>query len=129
MRDNYLEEEFMSDEEVEELLDAFIDSIVEQATEGTTMSVINPMKTKMVESAYKVLKYATKGTKAKVTYELHKPYCSMGSVSIEGKNLTFDKPEWITAVAKIASNIDIYPKTNGCVRINFTFHGLTTAVK
>lgn len=129
MRDNYLDEEFMSDEEIEEALDAFVDAIAEQTQDGCTVSAVNPIKRKMVMAAYKVLKYATKGSSAKVTYELHKPYVSMGSVTVEGKELKFDKPEWITAVAKIASNVDIYPTASGKIRLEFTFHGLTTSVK
>lgn len=128
MRDDYLEE-FMSDEEAEENFDALIDMIVEQTQDGYTVSVINPTKTKMVLSAYKILKYATKGSKAKVTYELYKPYNNMGSITVESDGLIFNKPEWITAIAKLASNVNIYPTVDGKIRIDFTFYGLTTNIK
>ena len=82
------EKEFMSDAEVEEMLESLTDLIGEQAeNEDNRTSIINPRKVQAVLYTYKVLKYLTKGTNAKVTYALNEPYKSMGSVSIVGKEL------------------------------------------
>lgn len=123
-------EAFGVDGEMEEMQESLINLIGEQvAMEEFKTALINPMKVKAVLCTYKLLKYITKGSKAKVTYELNKPYKSMGSVTVIGKELSFNKPEWFVAVAKLASNVNVYPKTNGTVQMDFTFHGLTTTIE
>lgn len=123
------EKEFMSDSEVEEMLESLTDLIGEQAeNEDNRTSIINPKKVQAVLYTYKVLKYLTKGTNAKVTYALNEPYKSMGSVSIVGKELTFSNPKWFMVAVKLASNFNVYPKTNGTVQMDFTFHGLTISL-
>ena len=122
--------EFTSPEEVEEMLNSLTELIGEQAeNENNRTAIINPDKIKGVLYTYKVLKYLTKGTEAKVTYKLNEPYRSMGSVNVVGKNLTFSKPEWFMVAVKLASNFNVYPKTDGTVRMDFTFHGLTTTLE
>ena len=120
------EKEFMSDAEVEEMLESLTNLIGEQdENEDNRTSIINPRKLQAVLYTYKVLKYLTKGTNAKVTYALNEPYKSMGSVSIVGKELTFSNPKWFMIAVKLAANFNVYPKTNGTVQMDFTFHGLT----
>lgn len=122
--------EFTSPEEVEEMLNSLTELIGEQAeNENNRTAIINPDKIKGVLYTYKVLKYLTKGTEAKVTYKLNEPYRSMGSVNVVGKNLTFSNPEWFMVAVKLASNFNVYPKTDGTVRMDFTFHGLTTTLE
>ena len=124
------ENEFMSDEEVEEMLENLLTAVGEQAEyDDTRTAIINPLKMKAVLYTYKVLCYLTKGTSAKVTYELNKPYKSMGSVSVIGKDITFTNPDWFMAAVKLASNFNVYPKLNGNVQMDFTFHGLTTPLQ
>lgn len=122
--------EFTSPEEVEEMLNSLTDLIGEQAeNEDNRTALVNPSKIKGVLYTYKVLKYLTKGTNAKVTYKLNEPYKSMGSVSVVGKDLTFSKPEWFMVAVKLSSNFNVYPKTDGTVQMTFTFHGLTTVLE
>lgn len=123
------EEEFMSDEEVDEMLESLTDLIDEQAeNEGSRTSITDPKKAQVVLYTYKVLKYLTKGTKAKVTYALNEPYKSMGSVSVAGKELTFSDSKLFMVAVKLADNFNVYPKTNGTVQMDFTFHGLTISL-
>lgn len=123
------EKEFMSDSEVEEMLESLTDLIGEQAeNEDNKTSILNPKKVQAVLYTYRVLKYLTKGTNAKVTYALNEPYKSMGSVSIVGKELTFSNSKWFMIAVKLASNFNVYPKTNGTVQMDFTFHGLTISL-
>ena len=118
--------EFTSPEEVEAMLNSLTDLIGEQIEkEDGRTALVNPNKIKWVLYTYKVLKYLTKDTGAKVTYKLNEPYKSMGSVNIVGKELTFSKPEWFMIAVKLASNFNVYPKTDGTVQMDFTFHGLT----
>lgn len=122
--------EFENDAEVEEMLDDIINAIGEEAKiEDMETQMVNPYKLKSVLYTFKLLKYLTKGKKAKITYELHKPYKSMGYVSITGLDLSFDKMEWFLKAVELASNFEVYPKTDGTVQMNFTFHGLTKIIK
>lgn len=121
--------EFMSDAEVEEMLDNLVTTIGDEAAaDDSQTAIINPYRIQQVLYTYKVLKYLTKGTKAKVFYELHAPYKSMGSVSIVGSDLLFRNTEWFMKAVELASNFEVYPKTDGTVQMDFTFHGLTRAI-
>ena len=121
--------DFMSDTEVEEMLDAIVNTVGSvAASDDSRTAIVNPYRIKQVLYTYKVLKYLTRGTKAKVSYELHAPYKSMGSVSVVGADLSFRNAEWITKAVELASNFEVYPKTDGTVQMNFTFHGLTKAI-
>lgn len=122
--------EFTSDEEVEEMLESLTTMVGEQAeNDDNRTAIVNPLKIKVVLYTYKVMCYLTTGMSAKVSYELNKPYKSMGSVSVVGKDLVFDKTEWFVAAIKLASNFNVYPKANGTIQMDFTFHGLTTPLQ
>lgn len=124
------ENEFSSDSEVEEMLESLTLLIAEQAdTDDNRTSVVNINRIKSVLYTYKVMSYLTKGISAKVTYKLNEPYKSMGSVSVVGKNLMFENPKWFMAAVKLASNFNVYPKSNGTVQMDFTFHGLTCPIQ
>lgn len=119
--------EFMTEEEVEEAIDAIVHAVGEQIEqEERKTAIINPTKLKQIAFTYKALRYMTK---AKVTYKLHEPYRSMGSVSVVGKNISFSHPEWFRGIAEMASNVEIYPKTDGTVQMTFTFHGLVNTIE
>lgn len=119
--------EFMTDEEVEQMLDSLVTTVAEEVTfDDSKTSIINPYKIQQVLYTYKVLKYLVKGIKgANVSYELHEPYRSMGSVSVVGKDLVFRQPEWFMKAVELSNNFEAYPKTDGSVQMDFTFHGLT----
>lgn len=123
--------EFLTDDEVEQMLDSIVISAGEIAEfEDSQTSMINLYKLQQVLYTYKVLKYLTKGmTNIRVTYELHKPYKSMGSVSVIGSCISFRKPEWFMKAVELSNNFEVYPKTDGMVQMNFTFHGLTIPIE
>lgn len=91
-------------------------------------SVIIPERAKQIETAYKSLLLIAKGKNVDVTYEMNTPYTSMGSVSITGREIIITNPVLFAKVAEMASNFEIYPKTNGTVQMNFTFHNITRKV-
>ena len=129
------DKEFMTDEEIEEqmneMLDAFVDAVggEEILEEDNKAAIINPFRLEQLKFAYMVLRYITKGQNVTVSYKLHEPFKSMGSVSVEGRQLIFDKPEWFARVAEFASNTEIYPLAKQAVRMTFTFHGLTKPIE
>ncbi len=130
MDTNEFEIEFHSDEEVWEMLDSVVVTIGEAiAVDEEKPAVLNPVKIQQMQFAYGVIKYLAKNTDARVTYALNEPFKSMGSISVEGVNLTFTNSEWFARVAEFASNTEIYPLTNGKVRMTLTFHGLVRPIE
>lgn len=122
--------EFTSDAEVEEMLDNLVITVGDEAAaDDSQTAIINPYRIQQVLYTYKVIKYLTKGTKARVTYTLHEPYKSMGVVSVVGSDLLFRNTEWFMKAVELASNFEVYPKTDGTVQMDFTFHGLTRAIE
>ena len=124
------ESEYASDSEIEEAMDSLVISVANDiAQDESRTSIINPYRMQQLLYTYKVTKYLMKGTSAKVTYKLHEPYQSMGSVSVTGKDIEFKKVSWFLRAAELASNYEVYPKTDGTVCMTFTFHGITTPIE
>ena len=124
------ESEYASDSEIEEAMDSLVISVANDiAQDESRTSIINPYRMQQLLYTYKVMKYLMKGTSAKVTYKLHEPYRSMGSVSVTGKDIEFKKVSWFLRAAELASNYEVYPKADGTVCMTFTFHGITTPIE
>ena len=122
--------DFASEEEMNDELDAILLALGEQieADESRT-SVLNPVRMRELLYTYKAVKLLVRGSSAKVTYKLHQPFQSMGSVSITGKDILMRNPVNFIRAAKFASNVEAYPKTDGTVCMTFTFHGLTVPIE
>lgn len=124
------ESEYSSDEEIEEAIDSLVISVANDiAQDESRASIINPYRMQQFLYTYKAMKYLMKGSSAKVIYKLHEPYQSMGSVSVTGKDIEFRKMSWFVRAAELASNYEVYPRTDGTVCMTFTFHGLTTPIE
>ena len=124
------ESEYASDSEIEEAMDSLVISVANDiAHDESRTSIINPYRMQQLLYTYKVMKYLMKGTSAKVTYKLHEPYQSMGSVSVTGKDIEFKKVSWFLRAVELASNYEVYPKADGTVCMTFTFHGITTPIE
>lgn len=130
MDKNEFEIEFHSDEEVWEMLDNVVVTVGEAiAVDESKPAVLNPIKIQQMQFSYGVIKYLTQNTDAKMSYALNEPFKSMGSISVEGKNLAFTNSEWFARACEFASNTEVYPLTNGKVRLTLTFHGLVRPVE
>ena len=130
MDKNEFEIEFHSDEEVWAMLDNVVVAVGEAILEEESKpAILNPIKIQQMQFAYGVLKYLTKNTGAKLTYALNEPFKSMGSISVEGKNLSFTNSEWFARAAEFASNTEVYPLTSGKVMMTLTFHGLVKPIE
>lgn len=129
MDKNEFEIEFNSDEEVWAMLDSVIVTVGGAILEDESRpAIVNPIKIQQMQFAYGVIKYLTKNSDVKLTYALHEPFKSMGSISVEGNNLVFTNSEWFSRAAEFASNLEVYPLANGKVRLTLTFHGLVKPV-
>ncbi len=121
--------EFTSDAEVEAALGEITNLIEKRlAANEEKFEFVDSEVQRQHQFAYDVLRYLTKGTDVIVSYKLHEPFQSMGSVSIEGESLVFREPRWIARIAEFASNMEVYPLADNRVRLTFTFHGLTKAI-
>lgn len=87
-------------------------------------AVINIENVKNIVKAYDIVKQLTKGTNVKVEYHINEPARSMGYVSIISKNIPINNVDLFMQVTKLASNFNVYVKTNGTIEMDFTFHGL-----
>jgi hypothetical protein len=66
---------------------------------------------------------------AKIVLHLHEPFKSMGYISIDGKNYSINNPALFATICKSASNIEVYPRTDGKVTINITFHKISEVIR
>lgn len=74
--------------------------------------------------SYLALRHITKGRNVKVKYELFEPSKNMGYISVTGRKIDYQNSKVFKTVTALATNFEAYPKTNGTVQINFTFHKL-----
>lgn len=93
--------------------------------EDSETQIMNLPRMKQLEFVYEALKILLQDQDVDITYKLNEPFKSMGSVSAEGRCLAFRYPMWFNRAAAMASNLEVYPLTNGKLRMTFTFHGLT----
>ena len=122
--------EYANEEEMNAELDAIVLALGEQVEEDESRtSVLNPIRMREILHTYKAMKYIARGSSAKVTYKLHQPYQSMGSVSVTGKDIRLRDPENFIRASRFASNVEVYPKTDGTVCLTLTFHGLTVPIE
>lgn len=131
MSDNQgFDNEFLNDEDVEEMMNNIISTVGESiVNDERRTSIINPIKLQQIRFAYKTLQYMMKGSEVKVSYKLHEPFNSVGYVSLVGRMINIKRPEWFIKVAEYASNFEVYPKTDGTIQANFTFLGLTKPIE
>lgn len=62
------------------------------------------------------------------TVKKNKPVKGAGVISVNGREITFTKPEYFVAVCKAASNVEFYSKTNGTTQISFMFYGISRKI-
>lgn len=74
--------------------------------------------------SYLALRHITKGRNVKVKYELFEPSKNMGYISVTGRKIDYQNSKVFKTVTALATNFETYPKTNGTVQLNFTFHKL-----
>ena len=120
----------LSDEEVEQRMDEIVESLRPDIEADKSRTVLlNAARMTQLEFTYLVMRRLTQGRDVSVTYKLYEPFRTMVSVSVEGKSIEFDSPEWFARAAEFASNTDVYPLADNKVRLTFTFHGLTAPIE
>ena len=108
----------------EDLLKAIGDII---SREESLPMVDDITRTDLIKKTYGILTDTV--CDAKITMHLHEPFNSMGYISIEGKNYSINNPKLFALICKSASNIEIYPQTDGKVVTNIAFHGISKKLR
>lgn len=123
------EEAFLNDEEAEAAINETIEQIAEAAhADEQGVMLTNPNKMRDLMVVYKLMKYITSGKRLRITYGINRPFKSMAYVSIVGKDLKFEHPNWFVMASRAATNVNIFPKVDGCVQIDFTFNGFANRI-
>ena len=112
-------------EEIEETIRELAMMIDAQESEPQVLNL--PRMLQMVQ-AYKQLQCIACDD-WKITTVVHKPVTSMGVICIEAEDLIFDRMTEINKVLANADNMEIYPLTNGNIRMTIAFHGITKPVE
>lgn len=109
-------------QEGEALLDRLTEAINE---DERRVMVANIPRIRQMSAVYAALQKLTAEIPgAELEYHLNEPYKSTGYISLKGTNLVFEDRDLFTTAVLMASNVDFYPKIDGTVQINFTFHGI-----
>lgn len=112
-------------DEIEETIRELAMMIEAQESEPQVLNL--PRMLQMVQ-AYKQLQ-SIACEDWKITTVVHKPVTSMGVICIEAEDLIFDRMTEINKVLISADNVEIYPLTNGNIRMTIAFHGITKPVE
>ena len=111
--------------ELDELIDFIGQWILEDEQHPSTLE---PLRLQMMNFSYRVLKHIADENGMTVSYDLHKPFQSMGSICLEGEDLVFLHCKQLARAISFADNVDVFPLTNGKIRFVLTFHGLTKKI-
>lgn len=111
--------------ELDELIDCIGQWILEDEQQPNTLQ---PLRLQIMNFSYSILKRIAEENGMTVSYELHKPFQSMGSICLEGEDLVFLCCKQLSRAISFADNVDAFPLTNGRIRFVLTFHGLTKKV-
>lgn len=108
-------------------LDELIDSIGEWILEDEMKpGLLNPLRVQQMRFSHSVMKKLSQDSQMRVTYTMHDPFTSMGSITVEGDYLEFDDCKWLGRAMEFASNVEVYPLAEGGVRLVLTFYHLVT---
>lgn len=119
-----MDEVFELDEQTQAIIEAIGAAIDAEESEPQVLYIPRFLQ---VMRAYRQLQ-AIAWESWQVTCSLHEPYTSMGIISVEAAEFTFDQMAKLHQILEHASNVEIYPLVNGNLRMNITFHGITKRV-
>lgn len=116
-----MKREFDEARELDELIDSIGEWILEDEMKP---GVLNPLRVQQMRFSHSVMEKLARGSGMRVTYTMHEPFTSMGSITVEGDHLEFSDCKWLGRAMEFASNVEVYPLAEGGVRLVLTFHRL-----
>lgn len=120
--------EEMTDEEQLEadgVLEA-IGEFVEREENG--VSTVNGKRFRDFSACESLLRRALHGRAIKFEVIPHGIFSSVGVIRVTMKNMTVLEPEVFARAVRLASNYEIYPKTDGKIMFALTFYGMTDKI-
>lgn len=110
--------------------DDFIRALGEQiARDESGVSIANKTREREFQVCAEYLKKTVKGRGVKIQCVPHDGYASVGVIRILANDFTVMKTDEFAAAVKLASNYEIYPRTDGKVMFALTFYGMTKKVR
>ncbi len=91
---------------------------------STGVFEVNPEKVNVVETIYNTMTHIISGENIQIEYEYGELSPDFGSISITGSRIVVDNPALFVKAVEIASNYDMYPKTDGKVVIDIGVYGI-----
>lgn len=88
-------------------------------------AAVNNDRVKELQYVYNILDRFLLHDGMKLSYKINEPFKNYGSVTIEGDVLSFTDSEMFARLTSVATILEVYPLTDGNVRMSFGFSGLT----
>ena len=89
--------------ELDELIECISQWILKDEQQPSTLQ---PIRLQMMNFSYSILKHIAEENGMTVSYELHKPFQSMGSICLEGEGLVFLHCKQMARAISFADNVD-----------------------
>ncbi len=102
------------------LIDQVADAV---ARDDEERRLFNLASIALIHEDYELIKQIF-GDEVKIELHMHKPFESMGYISIIGPMIEPNDPELFLQICKRSSNLEFYPRTDNCVQCNLTYHNL-----
>ena len=104
--------------------DAFVESLADLREDR--VSVLNPNRVQAMQFSYAAIQKVLleSGCDAKVTCRQSELAPDVGVVEVEGKEIDLKNLAWFCRAAEFADATEVYPLTNGKVRMAFGFNRL-----
>lgn len=119
----------MENESFNSEMEALLDCPGQWILEGEQQPrIISPARYQQFQLSHDLLQKLITGTDVKIAYEIHEPFNSMGSITIEGDQLEFANCRWLSRAVGFADNLEVYPLTTGKIRMVLTFHGMVRKI-
>ena len=93
--------------------------------EECRVSYVDAEREMEYQTCCELLKTALKGSKAKIQCVPHDNSASVGVIRILAKRLIIRDPTAFARATALASNYEVYPRTDGTIMFALTFYGMT----
>lgn len=123
----FSDDEIFTDDEESEVSDYILSDIYRMIVERESKDcMLNPEKIMRIVKTYLGMKYLLgKYKQIKVTYAICEPLLSMGTVTVVTPKIPIDNPQLFAKLINTADTLDVCPKTDGKVMLEFGFNDVT----
>ncbi len=122
-----MDEQYNSQNENTEEIEKLSESIAKNFKQylDSSVSIVNPVRCKMLAEVYKVLADNLRGNGIKMSYEMHQPLNNMAYIHVIAPSIRFKNTEEVIDALHAADTVGVYAKNDGRVEMEVTFHGIT----